>query len=141
MDPHLPGDELGLDPDHRRRLVFNGGTNDRMFRAFDARTGEQLWSFKTNSGIMAPPSSYEVDGTQYIAVQSGCVDPAFQQGLINDLLGTDLVVPQGGVIWVFALGSNGALLRVGRRAPVGPGAAKWAARSLGQSPTAAGPVF
>jgi alcohol dehydrogenase (cytochrome c) len=54
---------------------------------------------------MAPPSSYEVDGTQYIAVQSGWgVDPAFQQGLINDLLGTDLVVPQGGVIWVFALG-------------------------------------
>jgi alcohol dehydrogenase (cytochrome c) len=86
-------------------LVFNGGTNDRMFRAFDARTGEQLWSFKTNSGIMAPPSSYEVDGVQYIAVQSGWgVDPAFQQGLINDLLGTDLVVPQGGVIWVFALG-------------------------------------
>ena len=37
-------------------LVFNGGTNDRMFRAFDARTGEQLWQFKTNSGIMAPPS-------------------------------------------------------------------------------------
>ncbi len=85
-------------------LVFNGGTNDRMFRAFDARTGEQLWSFKTNSGIMAPPSSFEVDGTQYIAVQSGWgVDPAFQQGLINDLIGTDLVVPQGGVVWVFAL--------------------------------------
>ena len=26
-------------------LVFNGGTNDRMFRAFDARIGEQLWQF------------------------------------------------------------------------------------------------
>ena len=75
-----------------------------MFRAFDARTGEQLWQFKTNSGIMAPPSSFEIDGVQYIAVQSGWgVDPAFQQGLINDILGTDLVVPQGGVIWVFAL--------------------------------------
>jgi alcohol dehydrogenase (cytochrome c) len=46
-----------------------------------------------------------VDGTQYIAVVSGWgVDPAFQQGLINDILGTDLEVPQGGVIWVFALG-------------------------------------
>jgi alcohol dehydrogenase (cytochrome c) len=85
--------------------VFNGGTNDRMFRAFDARTGEQLWQFKTNSGIMAPPSSFEVDGVQYIAVQSGWgVDPAFQQGLINDIIGTDLEVPQGGAIWVFALG-------------------------------------
>ena len=85
-------------------LVFNGGTNDRYFRAFDARSGEQLWQFKTNSGIMAPPSSFEVDGVQYIAVQSGWgVDPAFQQGLLNDLLGTDLVVPQGGVVWVFAV--------------------------------------
>ena len=85
-------------------LVFNGGTNDRYFRAFDARSGEQLWQFKTNSGIMAPPSSFEVDGVQYIAVQSGWgVDPAFQQGLLNDLLGTDLVVPEGGVVWVFAL--------------------------------------
>jgi alcohol dehydrogenase (cytochrome c) len=86
-------------------LVFNGGTNDRNFRAFDARTGEELWSFKTNSGIMAPPSSYEVDGVQYVAVASGWgVDPAFQQGLMNNLLGTDTVVPQGGVIWAFALG-------------------------------------
>jgi alcohol dehydrogenase (cytochrome c) len=86
-------------------LVFNGGTNDRYFRAYDARTGEQLWSFRTNSGIMAPPSSFEVDGTQYIAVQSGWgVDPAFQQGLMNELLGTNVQVPQGGVIWVFALG-------------------------------------
>lgn len=85
-------------------LVFNGGTNDRYFRAYDARTGEQLWQFRTNSGIMAPPSTYEVDGVQYIAVASGWgVDPAGQQGLMNDILGTDIVVPQGGVIWAFAL--------------------------------------
>ena len=36
-------------------LVFSGGTNDRMFRAFDASTGEVLWEFPTNSGIYAPP--------------------------------------------------------------------------------------
>lgn len=41
---------------------------------------------------------------QYIAVQSGWgVDPAFQQGLMNDLRGTEVVVPQGGVVWVFAV--------------------------------------
>jgi alcohol dehydrogenase (cytochrome c) len=85
-------------------LVFMGGTNDRMFRAFDAEYGAVLWKFKTNSGIMAPPVSYEVDGVQYIAVQSGWgVDPAFQQGLINKITGTNTEVPQGGVIWVFAL--------------------------------------
>jgi len=85
-------------------LVFQGGTNDRRLRAFDAETGEVLWSFKTNSGIMAQPVSFEVAGVQYIGVQSGWgVDPAFQQGLINDILGTDIEVPQGGVVWVFAL--------------------------------------
>ena len=31
-------------------LLFSGGTNDREFRAYDAKTGEQLWHFKTNSG-------------------------------------------------------------------------------------------
>ena len=85
-------------------LVFLGGTNDRMFRAYDATTGDQLWEFKTNSGIMAPPSSFAVDGKQYIAVASGWgVDPAFQQGLMNELMGTNIEVPQGGVVWVFAV--------------------------------------
>ena len=36
-------------------LVFVGGTNDRMFRAFNAKTGELLWEQKTNSGIMGMP--------------------------------------------------------------------------------------
>lgn len=85
-------------------LVFNGGTNDRYFRAYDAKTGEQLWQFRTNSGIIAPPSSYEVDGVQYVAVVSGWgVDPQFQQGLLSDLLGWQKSVPEGGVVWVFAV--------------------------------------
>jgi alcohol dehydrogenase (cytochrome c) len=85
-------------------LVFLGGTNDRMFRAYDATSGDPLWEFKTNSGIIAPPSSFEVDGTQYVSVVSGWgVDAAFQQGLMDELLGTDMEVPQGGVVWTFAL--------------------------------------
>ena len=47
-----------------------------MFRAYDAKTGEELWHFRTNSGIIAPPSTFEVNGVQYIAVESGYgVDP------------------------------------------------------------------
>jgi alcohol dehydrogenase (cytochrome c) len=86
-------------------LVFNGGTQDRMFRAYDARTGEQLWQIKTNSGIIAPPSTYTVDGVQYVAVQSGWgVDPQFQQGLLSNLIpGWPKATPEGGVLWVFAL--------------------------------------
>ena len=39
-------------------LVFSGGTNDRKLHAFDATTGKLLWEFPTNSGILAPPSSF-----------------------------------------------------------------------------------
>jgi alcohol dehydrogenase (cytochrome c) len=48
-------------------LIFAGGTNDRNFRAFDAKTGELLWEQKTNSGIVGMPVAYEVvDGTEYM---------------------------------------------------------------------------
>ncbi len=85
-------------------LVFAGGTHDRYFRAFDAATGTVLWQVRTNSGIIAPPMSFAVDGVQYIGVVSGWgVDPAFQQGLLSNLVGWQKDVPQGGVIWVFAV--------------------------------------
>ena len=85
-------------------LVFLGGTNDRYFRAFDASTGDILWKQRTNSGITAVPVSYEIDGVQYIAVQSGWgVDAQSKQGLLDRILGRRTHVPQGGVLWVFAL--------------------------------------
>ncbi|RAI02356.1 PQQ-dependent dehydrogenase, methanol/ethanol family [Acuticoccus sediminis] len=87
-------------------LVFTGGTQDRMFRAFDAKTGDVLWEFPTNSGITGVPSSFEVDGKQYVAVQSGWgVDSERMRALLEDMLPEGRVpeVPQGGVIWVFAL--------------------------------------
>ncbi|MSR10480.1 MAG: PQQ-dependent dehydrogenase, methanol/ethanol family [Gammaproteobacteria bacterium] len=85
-------------------VVFMGGTNDRYFRAFDARSGEILWQQRTNSGITGVPVSYELDGKQYIAVQSGWgVDAERGQNVINMTTGGTHYVPQGGVIWVFAL--------------------------------------
>lgn len=85
-------------------LVFAGGTNDRYFRAFDAQSGELLWQQRTNSGVTGVPTSYAVDGKQYIAVQSGWgVDAARGQAMLNESMGTDIHVPQGGVLWVFAL--------------------------------------
>jgi len=85
-------------------LVFLGGTNDRHFRAFDAKTGSLLWEFKTNSGVTGVPSSFAVDGVQYIAVQSGWgVDAQRMQGRLDTFLGTKTDVPQGGVLWVFAI--------------------------------------
>jgi len=85
-------------------LVFMGGTNDRYFRAFDASTGEILWQQRTNSGITGVPVTYTLDGKQYVAVQSGWgVDAQREQNLLNMVKGENHYVPQGGVIWVFAL--------------------------------------
>ena len=86
-------------------LVFSGGTNDRMLRAYDASTGAVLWEFPTNSGVYAPPSSFMVDGKQYISVVSGWgQDARSMESRINGVsVGHYPDVPEGGVIWVFAL--------------------------------------
>jgi len=74
-------------------LVFTGEGNG-MFRAFDARTGRTLWSFQAGAGCNAPPVTYELDGTQYIAVACG---GNFQLGY-----------PLGNTVLVFSLGGRGA---------------------------------
>ena len=51
-------------------LVF-GGFPDRVFRAFDAETGELLWQQVLTSGMESSPMTYEVNGTQYVAVIAG----------------------------------------------------------------------
>jgi alcohol dehydrogenase (cytochrome c) len=86
-------------------VLFAGGTNDRMFRAFDAKTGKVLWEFQTISGVTAVPSTFEVDGKQYIAVQSGWgVDAAKMQTRMNLLFpGKYPDVPQGGAVYAFAV--------------------------------------
>jgi alcohol dehydrogenase (cytochrome c) len=87
-------------------LVFGGGTSDRMFRAFDARTGKMLWEFPTTSGVIGQPSSFTLNGRQYVAVQSGWgIDARGMQGRLNAIRpGEFPEVPEGGAVWVFALG-------------------------------------
>ena len=51
-------------------LVFQG-TQDSTFNAYDAADGEELWSFDAQTGIVAPPITYTVDGEQYVAVLAG----------------------------------------------------------------------
>jgi alcohol dehydrogenase (cytochrome c) len=86
-------------------LVFSGGTNDRKFHAFDALTGELLWEFPTNSGIEAPPTSFLIDGKQYIAIESGWGgDSRGDQAALNRIFpGEFPEVPEGGAVWVFAI--------------------------------------
>ena len=51
-------------------LVFNGEANG-WFKAYDAKTGEELWKFNCGAGVNAPAVSYMVGGKQYVAVAAG----------------------------------------------------------------------
>jgi len=51
-------------------LVFTGEGNG-TFSALDSANGRKLWSFQAGAGVNAPPSSYTVNGKQYIVVGAG----------------------------------------------------------------------
>jgi quinoprotein glucose dehydrogenase len=52
-------------------LVFIGASKDEKFRAFDKATGEVLWETTLPAGGYATPSTYEVDGRQYVVIAAG----------------------------------------------------------------------
>ncbi len=53
-------------------LVFSGGGNNtNEFRAYDTVSGQKLWSFDTQTGMVAAPITFELDGKQYVAASVG----------------------------------------------------------------------
>jgi quinoprotein glucose dehydrogenase len=71
-------------------LVFIGATNDKRFRAFDSRTGKELWEVKLEYSAISVPMTYMGrNGKQYVAVVAadggaGVTDPnpAHQESLL-----------------------------------------------------------
>lgn len=51
-------------------LVFTG-EGDGWFRAYDAESGDVLWSYFAGAGVNAPPAAYNIDGKEYIVVGAG----------------------------------------------------------------------
>ena len=52
-------------------LVFVGATDDARFRAFDAKTGREVWTYKLGGAANATPSTYlGKDGKQYVVITS-----------------------------------------------------------------------
>jgi quinoprotein glucose dehydrogenase len=50
-------------------LVFVGATDDSRFRAFDAKSGKELWTVKLPGAAQATPMTYEGrDGKQYVVI-------------------------------------------------------------------------
>jgi PQQ-dependent dehydrogenase (methanol/ethanol family) len=98
-------------------VVFYG-TMDGWFKARHARTGRELWKFKTDSGVISQPVSYRgPDGKQYIAVLDGVggwagaivvgdLDPRDQSaalGFVHAMADLKLASKKGGALYVFAL--------------------------------------
>jgi len=98
-------------------LVFYG-TMDGWFKAVDAKSGNLLWKFKTDSGIIGQPVSYRgPDGHQYIAVLSGVGgwagavvagdldtrDGSAAGGFASAMRDLKQRTTKGGMLYVFAL--------------------------------------
>jgi PQQ-dependent dehydrogenase (methanol/ethanol family) len=94
------------------------GTLDGWFRAVDAKTGKELWKFKTGSGIVGQPITYRgPDGKQYVAILSGVggwagaivaggLDPRDKSaalGFVGAVKELPKYTTQGGTLYVFSL--------------------------------------
>jgi glucose dehydrogenase len=94
------------------------GTMDGWFKAVDARTGKQLWQFKTGSGIIGQPITYRgPDGHQYVAIVSGvggwagaivagdldARDSTIALGFGNAMKDLPQRTTKGGTVYVFSL--------------------------------------
>jgi quinoprotein glucose dehydrogenase len=52
-------------------VLFIGASRDENFRAFDAKTGRELWKFKLPAGGYATPATYEAGGRQFVVIACG----------------------------------------------------------------------
>lgn len=97
-------------------LVFIGATPDGDFRAFDAKTGQQLWQTRLYGYGLATPMTYRgADGKQYVAIVTG--GPGSLGGVHRE------VTNAPNRIIVFALGAHGSDV-VTEPAPAAPAAAQ-----------------
>jgi lanthanide-dependent methanol dehydrogenase len=95
-------------------VVFYG-TLEGYLKAVDAKTGKELYKFKTPSGIIGNVNTYEHNGKQYVAVLSGIggwagiglaaglTDPTAGLGAVGGYAGLRNYTALGGQLTVFAL--------------------------------------
>ncbi len=64
-------------------VVFIGATSDDRFRAFDSKTGKELWTTKLKYAATAVPITYRgKNGKQYVAIMSAGPGPGADQALV-----------------------------------------------------------
>lgn len=89
-------------------LVFQGRL-DGTFAAYDAATGERLWSHDVKSGAASGPGTFEIDGEQYVTITTG-FGSAFTLAAGYAL--EESVPPMVGRVVTFKLGGNGLIATV-----------------------------
>ena len=52
-------------------VLFIAATKDEMFRAFDPKTGRELWRVKLPAAGNATPATYEAGGRQFVVIACG----------------------------------------------------------------------
>lgn len=83
-------------------LLFYGNVYG-ILKGVDAKTGDILWTFQTDSGISQAPVTFEVGGKQYLTVVTGrLVGPPSFLGAIGERV--IAASPPGGTIITFELG-------------------------------------
>jgi len=83
-------------------IVFTGN-HDGEFAAYDARTGRQIWRAPTQARVVASPSTYVIDGEQYVALLVGA------RGLPDGVPRTVASSANNSRILVFKLGGTAKL--------------------------------
>jgi alcohol dehydrogenase (cytochrome c) len=84
-------------------LVFSGSADGYLY-AFDAKTGKVLWkSAQATSGFLGVPSTWRVDGKQYVGIWAGWGggSPIWGGEMAEDP--KVLNIPTGGHLYVFSL--------------------------------------
>lgn len=88
-------------------LVFQGTTGSE-FNAYDAANGKKLWSFAAQTGVVAPPVTYTVNGEQYVAVLAGW-GGAYALSVDGDLINRKAPVRNISRLLVFKIGGTAKL--------------------------------
>ena len=84
-------------------LVFQGNSLGE-FNAFDADSGELLWTFNSFTAFLAPPMSYQIDGIQYVAILAGTGGGDLFSGELPNV--ASVTYGNRGKLLVFKLGGN-----------------------------------
>jgi quinohemoprotein ethanol dehydrogenase len=104
-------------------LVFMGN-HDGEFNAYDARNGRLLWRAPTQARTVAAPSTYTIDGEQYVAILVGA------RGLPDGAVRTVASSANNSRILVFKLGGKAKLPTTAVAAAAGQPAVASTARTL-----------